>query len=81
MKRSMASSRNSENRYGWTGTISFFCSIASSSGEDLPRFIDFLFSRNRLNVAISRARSLAVIIIVADQLLSIRCAKPEDIPW
>src|SRR3546814_10649277 len=33
-------------------------SMATSSGDDLPRNIDFLYSRNRLNVAISRARCL-----------------------
>ena len=37
-------------------------SMVTSSGEELPRNIDFLYSRNRLNVAISRARSLAVIL-------------------
>src|SRR3546814_12030859 len=36
-------------------------SMATSSGDDLPRNIDFLFSRNRMTVAISRARCLAVI--------------------
>lgn len=36
-------------------------SMATSSGDDLPRNIEFLYSRNRLNVAISRARCLAVI--------------------
>jgi uncharacterized protein len=29
-----------------------FVSIATSSGDDLPRHIEFLYSRNRLNVAI-----------------------------
>ena len=33
-----------------------FYSMASSSGEDVPRGLEFLFSRNRFNVAISRAR-------------------------
>jgi uncharacterized protein len=36
-------------------------SMASSSAEYVPRGIDFLFSRNRLNVALSRARCLSVI--------------------
>ena len=36
-----------------------FFSMATSSGEDVPRDVAFLFSRNRLNVAISRARCLA----------------------
>ena len=30
-------------------------SMASSSGEDVPHGLEFLFSRHRLNVAISRA--------------------------
>ena len=39
-----------------------FYSMASSSGEDVPRGLDFLFSRNRLNVAISRAQCLAYLV-------------------
>jgi predicted RecB family nuclease len=39
-----------------------FYSMASSSGEDIPRSLEFLFSRNRLNVAISRARCLAYLV-------------------
>ena len=37
-------------------------SMASSSGEDIPRGLEFLLSRNRLNVAISRARCLAYLV-------------------
>jgi uncharacterized protein len=37
-------------------------SMASSSGDDIPRGLEFLLSRNRLNVAISRARSLAYLV-------------------
>jgi uncharacterized protein len=47
-------------------------SLASSSGENIPRGLEFLFSRNRLNVAISRARCLSV-IFVSPQLLSASC--------
>src|SRR5207247_2334327 len=36
-----------------------FFSMAASSGDDAPRGIDFLMSRNRLNVAVSRAQCLA----------------------
>jgi len=46
--------------------------MATSSGADLPRDIDFLFSRNRLNVAISRARCLAV-IVASPRLLDVAC--------
>ena len=37
-------------------------SMAASSGDESPRGIDFLFDKNRLNVAISRAQSLAVVV-------------------
>jgi uncharacterized protein len=49
-----------------------FFSMASSSGEDVPRGLEFLFSRNRFNVAISRARALAVVVCSA-RLLDVRC--------
>jgi predicted RecB family nuclease len=39
-----------------------FYSMATSDGESMPRSVDFLFSRNRLNVAISRAQALALVI-------------------
>lgn len=52
-------------------------SMATSSGDDLPRDIGFLYSKNRLNVAISRARCLAV-LIANPALTAIRCKTPED---
>ncbi len=39
-----------------------FYSMATSSAEDVPRSLEFLFSRNRLNVAISRAMCLAFVV-------------------
>ena len=39
-----------------------FFAMTCSSGHDVPRGLDFLFSRNRLNVAISRAQCLAVLV-------------------
>jgi hypothetical protein len=39
-----------------------FFAMTCSSGEDVPRGLDFLFSRNRFNVAISRAQCLAVLV-------------------
>jgi predicted RecB family nuclease len=47
-------------------------SMATSSGEEVPRSLEFLFSRNRLNVAISRARCLAI-LVCSPRLLEIRC--------
>jgi uncharacterized protein len=39
-----------------------FYSMATSSAEDVPRSLQFLFSRNRLNVAVSRAMCLAIVV-------------------
>src|SRR5687767_4569424 len=39
-----------------------FYSMASSSADDVPRGLEFLFSRNRLNVAVSRAKALAGLV-------------------
>jgi uncharacterized protein len=36
--------------------------MTSSAAVDLPRGLDFLLSRNRLNVALSRAQALALLI-------------------
>lgn len=54
-----------------------FFSMATSSGSELPRDIDFLFSRNRLNVAISRARCLAI-VVASPRLLDVDCKTPEQ---
>jgi len=54
-----------------------FFSMASSSGEDVPRNMEFLFSRNRLNVAVSRARCLAI-LVASPTLLDIRCRTVEQ---
>jgi predicted RecB family nuclease len=52
-------------------------SMATSSGDDLSRQIEFLYSRNRLNVAISRARCLAV-IVASPRLLETSCSTIEQ---
>jgi superfamily I DNA and/or RNA helicase len=49
-----------------------FFSMATSSGAELPRNLEFLFSRNRLNVAISRAQCMAV-LVASPRLLQIQC--------
>ncbi|GAA3709909.1 TM0106 family RecB-like putative nuclease [Gordonia hankookensis] len=54
-----------------------FFSMTTSSGEDLTRGVDFLFSRNRLNVAISRARCLAY-LVCTEELLNTRARTVED---
>ncbi len=52
-------------------------SMATSSGDYLPRNIEFLYSKNRLNVAISRAKCLAI-FIANPALMAIRCSTPEE---
>lgn len=54
-----------------------FYSMATSSGEDVPRNVEFLFERNRFNVAISRARAASV-LVCSPRLLDIRCRTPEQ---
>lgn len=54
-----------------------FFSMATSSGAELPRDVEFLFSRNRLNVAISRARCLAI-VVASPRLLDVDCSSPEQ---
>jgi uncharacterized protein len=47
-------------------------SMATSDAECTPRDIDFLFSPNRLNVAISRAQCLAI-VVASPKLLETPC--------
>jgi uncharacterized protein len=47
-------------------------SMASSSGGDVPHGLEFLLSRNRLNVAVSRARCLAY-LVASPRLLEVSC--------
>ncbi len=61
---------------GQEAPIVFF-SMATSSGEDVPRSLSFLFSRNRLNVAISRAQCLAV-LVCSPRLLEAHCQSIEE---
>ena len=53
-----------------------FFTMTTSSAADMPRGPEFLFSRNRLNVAVSRARCLAY-LVCTEELLNSR-AKTID---
>jgi uncharacterized protein len=53
-------------------------SMCASSGDASPRGIEFLFSRNRLNVAISRAETLAI-VVASPALVRTRCSSIEQI--
>jgi predicted RecB family nuclease len=54
-----------------------FFTMTTSSAEDMPRGPEFLFSRNRLNVAVSRARCLAYLVCTED-LLNSRAVDIDD---
>jgi uncharacterized protein len=53
-----------------------FFTMTTSSAVDLSRGADFLFSRNRLNVAVSRARCLAH-LVCTEELLNSRARDVE----
>ena len=61
---------------GQEAPISIY-SMATSSAEDAPRGMEFLYSLNRLNVATSRARCLAVVVASPD-LIRVRCPTGRD---
>ena len=52
-------------------------SVTTSSAEDAPRGMDFLYSPNRLNVATSRARCLAV-VVANPAVLVPECRTPKQ---
>ena len=54
-----------------------FISFTSSDPENLPRHKDWFFSRNRLNVAVSRSQSI-VIVIFNPKLLLTSCKKIDE---
>jgi uncharacterized protein len=53
-------------------------SMTSSSAEDAPRGLEFLFSRNRLNVAVSRAQALCI-VVASPELARATCKTPAQI--
>jgi predicted RecB family nuclease len=55
-----------------------FYSMASSSGADVPRGLNFLLSRNRLNVAVSRAQCLGY-VACSPRLLEVDCRTVEHL--
>ena len=52
-------------------------SMATSSAEEAPRGMEFLYSLNRLNVATSRAKSVAIVVASPD-LLWAKCRTPRQ---
>src|SRR3989442_14266639 len=54
-----------------------FYSMATSTPEDAPRGMEFLYSRNRLNVATSRAQCLTV-LVASPALFDVQCKTPRQ---
>jgi predicted RecB family nuclease len=54
------------------------CTMTTSSIEEVPRGLEFLLSRNRLNVAVSRAQAMAV-VVGSPKLLTINCRSVEQL--
>jgi superfamily I DNA and/or RNA helicase len=52
-------------------------SMATSSAEEAPRGLEFLYDRHRLNVATSRARVMAIIVASPD-LIRVSCRTPHQ---
>lgn len=53
-------------------------SMASSTAEDAPRGMEFLYDLRRLNVATSRARCLAI-LVSSPELVRVLCRTPHQI--
>jgi len=62
---------------GQQGAVTIYA-MATSSAEDIPRNVEFLFSRNRLNVAVSRARAVSI-VVCSPELFRVRCRTPEQL--
>ena len=54
-----------------------FYSMTTSTPEDAPRGMEFLYSLNRLNVAVSRAQCVAV-IVASPGLFQVECRTPRQ---
>jgi uncharacterized protein len=61
---------------GQQAVVSIYA-MASSSAEDAPRGLEFLYSLNRLNVATSRARCAAV-VVASPELIRVQCHTPRQ---
>jgi uncharacterized protein len=53
-------------------------SLTTSNADLVPRGMDFLYSRNRLNVAVSRAQALTV-VVGSPALLAVDCHTVEQL--
>ncbi len=75
--REVASRVGTVDRFqGREGAVAIY-TMSASSAEEAPRGTDFLYERNRLNVAVSRARALAI-VVASPELLRVACRTPEQ---
>jgi predicted RecB family nuclease len=61
---------------GQEGPVAIY-SLASSSAQDAPRGMEFLYALDRLNVATSRAR-VATVVVASPRVLTAECRRPEQ---
>jgi uncharacterized protein len=61
---------------GQEAAVSIYA-MGSSSAEEAPRGMEFLYSLNRLNVATSRARC-AAIVVASPALIRVSCRHPRQ---
>src|SRR3546814_8842331 len=63
----------------WSSDVcsSDLVSMTASSVEEIPRGMEFLFSLNRINVAVSRAKGLAL-VFAAPRLREAKCDTVEQ---
>jgi uncharacterized protein len=53
-------------------------SMATSSADDVPRGMEFLYDLHRLNVAVSRAHAMSA-LVASPELVRIECKTPEQV--
>ena len=61
---------------GQEAAVSIY-SMATSTIEEAPRGMEFLYNLHRLNVATSRARCVAA-IVASPELIRVRCRTPRQ---
>jgi uncharacterized protein len=62
---------------GQEAAVTIF-SMGTSSADDAPRGLEFIFNLNRLNVAISRGRALSI-LVASPRLLDAECRNAEQV--
>src|SRR2546425_98306 len=53
-------------------------SMATSSADDVPRSMEFLYDLHRMNVAVSRARAESA-LVSSPELTRVQCRTPEQL--